>query len=368
MRIDKITTYSTKSVTLVQITDDAGHVGWGQTAPFNADITATVLHRLLAPVVLGIADPTPDSLSERVISAALKFPGSFVLRGLCGVETALWDLLARLEGKLVCEMLGASPGDIPAYASSMRRDITPADEVLRLQRARDDRGFQACKIRVGAGEGEDRDAWPGRTEELLRSVRTALGPEYTIHADANSAYTPARAIEIGKVLMEGGPGHFEEPCPYWEMEWTREVNRALDGPVAGGEQDNWIPVWERMIAERVVDIVQPDVCYIGGISRALRVARMAHNAGMLCTPHSANLSMVTLFTLHLVRALPNAGPYLEFSIEDQGELGELFEPALVVRDGKAAMPQEEAGWGVRVRQQWIDAAKEQTSRKEKAAG
>ena len=64
-----------------------------------------------------------------------------------------------------------------------------------------------------------------------------------------------------------------------------------------------------------VDIVQPDVCYMGGIVRTLRVARMAAAAGLPCTPHSANLSMVTLFTMHLLGAIPNAGKYLEFSIE-----------------------------------------------------
>src|SRR3546814_5984178 len=70
-----------------------------------------------------------------------------------------------------------------------------------------------------------------------------------------------------------------------------------------------------MIAGRVVDIIQPDVCYLGGLTSALRVAKLAGEAGLPCTPHSANLSMVTLFTMHLLRAIPNAGKYLEFSIE-----------------------------------------------------
>ena len=70
-----------------------------------------------------------------------------------------------------------------------------------------------------------------------------------------------------------------------------------------------------MIEMRAVDIVQPDVCYVGGITRALRVARMAEAAGLPCTPHAANMSMVTVFTMHLLAAIPNAGKYLEFSIE-----------------------------------------------------
>jgi L-alanine-DL-glutamate epimerase-like enolase superfamily enzyme len=145
------------------------------------------------------------------------------------------------------------------------------------------------------------------------------------------------------------------------MDWTREVTSTLDGEVAGGEQDNWIPVWERMIRDHVVDIVQPDVCYIGGMTRAKRVAELADAAGMLCTPHSSNVSMVTLFTLHLKRSISNPGPFLEFSIEEAGELGELFEPRLEVRDGEAIMPDGEPGWGVRPRKEWLDRAERRVS-------
>ncbi|MFW5688651.1 MAG: mandelate racemase/muconate lactonizing enzyme family protein [Spirochaetota bacterium] len=361
MRITSITTHTSSQVALVEIRTDTGESGWGQIAPYHAEITTMVLHRMVAPVVARLEDPTPDSLSGAVVAANLKFPGSFVLRALGGVETALWDLLAKREGKLVCELLGGARGSYPAYASSMRRDITPADEAERISTLRDTHGFRACKVRVGDGTGEDRDRWPGRSEELITTMRDALGPDFVINADANSAFTPARAIEIGKRLNAGGPGHFEEPCPYWEMDWTREVTQALEGDVSGGEQDNWMPVWERMVREHVVDIVQPDVCYIGGISRARRVAALAHDAGLPCTPHSANVSMVTLFTLHLMRSIPNAGPYLEYSIEAPGEFAELFEPHLEVRDGALTMPDAEPGWGVRPRAAWLERARAESS-------
>ena len=90
---------------------------------------------------------------------------------------------------------------------------------------------------------------------------------------------------------------------------------ALDIAVTGGEQDCDLTVWRRMIEMRAVDVVQPDVLYLGGIARTLRVARMAEAAGLPVTPHSANLGLVTLFTMHLLGAIPNAGRYLELSIE-----------------------------------------------------
>ena len=149
----------------------------------------------------------------------------------------------------------------------------------------------------------------------MPTVRKALGDKIDLLVDANSAFSPKRAIEVGRLLEANGIGHFEEPCPYWELEQTRSVREALSLDVTGGEQDCYIPIWRHMIEMGAVDIVQPDVCYLGGLVRTLRVAAMAHAAGIPCTPHSANLSMVTLFTMHLLRAIPNAGKYLEFSIE-----------------------------------------------------
>ena len=90
---------------------------------------------------------------------------------------------------------------------------------------------------------------------------------------------------------------------------------ALAIDVTGGEQDWDLATWARMIDMRAVDVVQPDVMYMGGIARTLRVVRMAAAAGLPCTPHSANLSLVTICTMHLLGAIPNPGKYLEFSIE-----------------------------------------------------
>jgi L-alanine-DL-glutamate epimerase-like enolase superfamily enzyme len=308
---------------------------------------------MVAPVVLGRDPLDAGALTGAVTDATLKFPGSFVCRALCGVETACWDLRGKLEQKLVYELLGGSARSLSAYGSSMRRDISPEDEANRLRTLRDERGFRAFKIRVGSPAGHNRDASPGRTEAIIPRVRESLGDEIVIHADANSCYTPDEAIRVGRLLETYNYGHFEEPCPYWELDWTRQVTEALEMPVAGGEQDNSWPVWQRMVRESVVDIVQPDVCYIGGISRALAVAELAADAGLPCTPHSANHSMVTVFTMHLLASIPNAGPFFEYSIEDQGQFQEIFEPRLDVHDGVVSIPNLAYGWGVEPKEAWM---------------
>jgi len=361
MKIRTIETYATPSLCLVRVRTDDGAEGWGQIAPSNADISATVLHRQVARHALG-ADPlNPAALAERIIEEEYKFPGSYVCRAVGGLDTALWDLRGKLENKGVCELLGGQARAVPVYGSSMRRDIQPAAEADRLARLRDQRGFRAFKIRIGKRTGHDQDQWPGRTEALVPAVRKALGKEVTLLADANSCYTPARAIEVGRLLEEHDYRHYEEPCPYWELEWTAEVAHRLAIPVAGGEQDCFLHVWRRMIALRAVDIAQPDVLYVGGISRALEVARLAAAAKIPVTPHCANRSMVAVFTLHLLAALPNAGPFMEFSIESGAHDG-LYDPVPEVKDGAVAVPPG-PGWGVTPRAKWLEAAQRQVSGK-----
>jgi len=365
MKITAIETFSDRFVGIVKVTAGGAH-GWGQVAPYHADITAQVLHRQVAPHALGEDAHDTAALAARVVEREHKFPGSYLRRALAGVDTALWDWRGKLEGRPVCRLIGGEPGKLRAYASSMRRDISGRDEVARLLTLRDAHGFDAFKFRIARECGRDADEWPGRTEDIVERMHAAFDNDALL-VDANSGYSPAKAVEVGKFLADHGVSHFEEPCPYWELQQTREVTRALSEfaiDVTGGEQDCELPTWRRMVDERAVDIVQPDICYVGGLTRALQVAQMAQAHGMPCTPHCANLSMVTLFTMHFLRAIPNAGKYLEFSIEGADyypwQEGLFVESPYSVADGCVTVT-DAPGWGVDIEPRWLAAAAHQKS-------
>jgi len=345
-------------VAFVRVTAADGAEGWGQVAPYNADITVTVLHRNVAPLAIGKDPYDVGALSEHVRDRNLKYPWSYVCRALAGLDTALWDLRGKVENKSVCELLGGTPKNLPVYGSSMSRSITPEREARRMVALRDSLGFAAFKIRIGTKAGHNRDAWPGRTETIVPTVRKALGDEVALLVDANSCYTADKAIEVGKMLQANGVVHFEEPCPYWEFEWAAKVNKALKVPIAGGEQNNDPAQWRRIIAAKAYDIIQPDVCYLGGLTRTLQVAEIARAAKLPVVPHSANLSMVTVFALHLMAAIPNAGPYVEYTIESTPWTRELYQPVLRVRDGQVAVPNG-PGWGVAINKAWLEKARRQ---------
>jgi L-alanine-DL-glutamate epimerase-like enolase superfamily enzyme len=236
--IQKLESWTQGSYGVVRISTRDGQEGWGQLSSFEPDITATVLHRQLARHVLGSDPAHLDTLNDRVIDANMKFPWSFVCRALAGVDTAIWDLYGKIKGQPVCRLLGGKTDPFPVYGSSMRRDISPEDEAARLVRLRDEKGYTAFKVRVGRETGHDRDAAPGRTEKLIPTVRKAVGDGIRLLADGNSCYTPPKAIDVGRRMQDSRYFFFEEPCPYWELEWTAEVTAALSMNVAGGEQDN----------------------------------------------------------------------------------------------------------------------------------
>jgi L-alanine-DL-glutamate epimerase-like enolase superfamily enzyme len=365
MKIKSIETFTKPWVGFVRVTASDGAYGWGQVSTYNSDITCQVLHRQVAPYALGQDAHDIAGLMHIIPRREHKFPGSYLSRAMGGLDTALWDLRGRQDGKSVCELLGGKPRRLRAYASSMKRDITPEDEARRLMRLRDEKGFDAFKFRVGAECGEDVDEWPGRTEAIVPAMRRAMGDKIDLLVDANSGFSPKRAIEVGRMLQDHGICHYEEPCPYWELEQTKEVRDALDIDVTGGEQDCMLPTWRRMMEMQAVDIVQPDILYVGGITRALQVAEMAAAAGLPVTPHSANLGMVTLFTMHYLGAIPNAGKYLELSIEEADyyphQCGLFSSDPYKVAAGRVTIPNA-PGWGVEIAPAWLETAKYQVSK------
>jgi L-alanine-DL-glutamate epimerase-like enolase superfamily enzyme len=365
LTITKVESWTQGQYGIVRVTTNDGREGYGQLSSFEPDITATVLHRQVARHALGSDPAHIDALADRVIDANMKFPWSYVCRALAGVDTAIWDLYGKIKGKPVCALVGGKTDPFPVYGSSMRRDISPDEEAARLAKLRDANGFKAFKVRLGVPTGHDRDAAPGRTEKLIPAVRKAVGDGVQLLADGNSCFTPPRAIEVGRRMEDNRYFWFEEPCPYWELEWTAEVAAALKMHVAGGEQDNDLAQWRRMIRMNAVDILQPDLCYVGGFTRAWRVAKMGQKAGKLVVPHSSHLSLITLFSLHFMAAIPNAGPFVEFTIEGDASKGEtLYSPALEVKDGKVKIP-DGPGWGVKINPAWLEKASYQKSEQQK---
>jgi L-alanine-DL-glutamate epimerase-like enolase superfamily enzyme len=246
----------------------------------------------------------------------------------------------------------------------MKRDISASDEADRFKKLFQEKGINAFKFRIGAECGRGLDEWEGRTEDIVKTINKSLDSSVIKLVDANSCYSSSQAIEIGKLLEDNNVTHFEEPCPYWEPEQTKEVTDALTIDVTGGEQDCDIRIWKDMVERKIVNIYQPDVMYLGGLTRTLQVAKIIEEGGYVCTPHAANLSLVTMCTMHLLKAIPNAGPYLELSIEGEDYYPwqqDLFlDNPFKIENGCVTVT-DKPGWGLDINPEWLNSSDYQVS-------
>jgi len=215
-------------------------VGWGRLS-LQCDITATIFHAQLRPGRSAPTRSTSTRSSRASRSVSISFRASYRCRALAGLDTALWDLRGRLEGKPVVELLGGQPRTA-TYASSMRRDITPSRSRTAHAAARRE-GFDAVKWRVGRSaadmmngppDGGDRAAgWRALGDDVGNSwMRTALSPR--------------RAIEVGRCWRRS-ISHIRGALPLLE---ARGNQARTDAPISTSLARTGLDLatWERMIA------------------------------------------------------------------------------------------------------------------------
>lgn len=299
-----------------------------------------ILKELVIPFFIG---KDARKLESELLFELYRHRSNYKLQGIAlwcpqaWIEFALLDLLARRVGKSIGDVLGGTVrSEVPFYIASGRRDSTPEEEVEYLQSLVDETGAQAVKFRIGGRMSRNADSLPGRTEKLIRLARKRLGDAIDLHADSNSSYDPAPAIEVGRILQEVKAVYFEEPCPFDHLEDTKKVADALAIPVALGEQEysEWRFRW--IIRNRAADIVQPDLQYYGGMIRSIRVARMAALAQMPTTVHiSGGFGFV--YMLHFASVTPDIGRYQEYK-RGLERYNDWFAKPVEVHDGKFTLP------------------------------
>ena len=355
MKITEITPLLLDPTLLVRANTDAGIVGWGECSPMNGRVIAAHIRHSLAPIVVGRDPFDVEALVEDLFVRTYKIAGQSQAIAASGIEIALWDIMGKaLEAPIYKLLGGAYRKRIRMYASSMRRDISPRGEAERLARLVAEQGFTAVKVRVGRTYGFDADAAPGRSVEVVREVRTRLGDDVEIMVDGNSCFSAPRAIELGRRLEEFSIFHFEEPCPYTDLDATAKVARALDVPIAGGEQDWDLRRFKEMLEKQAVDIVQPDVIKAGGFSLCKKVAALAEAFGCICTPHQTQ-PLGTIATLHFAAATPCCRYSQEYNIEPHAIGDRLFRNPVPVVDGHMAVP-ESPGLGVEINEEILSRA------------
>ncbi|MCX6538979.1 MAG: mandelate racemase/muconate lactonizing enzyme family protein [Acidobacteria bacterium] len=266
-----------------------------------------------------------ETLVDDVYRENYKLAGLAFWCPVAYIEQSLLDMLGRMAARPVGDLLGGVVRrEIPVYLSGSVRETTAEQEVEVYVRSAERTGTRIVKFKIGGRMSRNLDAYPGRTDTLLRLARERLGPDVTLYADANGSYDATAAIEIGHRLEALGYAMFEEPCPWEELSETQQVARALKIPVACGEQDS--SLWRF------------DINYNGGLIRAARVARIARKFGKTIVPHNTQTGASSVNILQFASCTPNIGRAMEYPCRDVQKPQDWFTPNFIIKEGRLPVP------------------------------
>jgi L-rhamnonate dehydratase len=276
-----------KSVcTLVEVEDEDGAVGIGSAGAFH-DGAKQLIDEYYAPLLLGQSCERHEYLWQRMYRTTVRFGRSgSALCGISALDIALWDLHGKRDGKPVYDLLGGlTQTSVPCYVSRLYA-FEDLDELRAEARDWLRQGFSRMKQRFGFGP-KDGPAGMLRNVELVKAVRETVGDGVELAADAYMGWDVGYAMEMAKRLHEFNLSWIEEPLMPHDVDGYVELKRRCPwqrwscGEHSYGKWD-----FRELMKMRAVDILQPDVNRVGGITEAIKICAMAEAEGLPVIPHS----------------------------------------------------------------------------------
>jgi L-alanine-DL-glutamate epimerase-like enolase superfamily enzyme len=288
--------------------------------PFIARQSYPVFVSKLIPFFTGKDARDLDYLIYRVSEGNVKVQGVPFCVQIAALEFAILDMLGTIAnkpmGQLIGEVLNPEVAIYLGHHYTNLRKLEPEKSLALMKRDAEETQSQAVKLRAGLGDNlaSDRDNAPGRTEKLIRMAREVFGDDMVLMIDGNGSYSVKEAIRIGKILQEYNYSFYEEPLPWDWYEEQKQVEAALNIPMAGGEEEFGMHAFRYLVGNEVFQIIQPDLFYFGGMIRTMKVARMAAAAGIQITPHISGGGLGYVYMLQMVSVCPAAYKYHEFKM------------------------------------------------------
>ena len=359
--------YARRTAHLVEVRTDEGVTGWGECfGPGDVAVAnKAIVERVIQPMVLG-RDPLDRDVIWHKVYNLLRDHGQkgMPLQALSGVDIALWDIAGKVAGLPLHKLIGgAHRTRVRAYGYGMmlKRESVEnhvarfADEAAGIR----DMGFAAAKMKVGLGPRDD--------VRLCEAVRRGVGPEFPFMVDANHCYTTSDAFHVGRALEELDAYWFEEPVAPEDLDGYRELRAGLKVNISGGEAEFNRWGWRAILENRGLDIAQPEVCALGGVSEYLRVLALCHAHFTPVVNHVWGSAVAVATNLQLLAAMPPLPgglhpwePWLEFDTTDNRFRDELLCEPLAIEDqvagsgGYVAVPQD-PGIGVELDRDFVAA-------------
>ena len=343
---------NTRSVVVLKVITDDGIVGWGETYGSLESVAA------IASVARSAIGEDPANISQiwhkihRATFQSHIYAGAPVMAA-SAIDTALHDIVGKATGKPVAEVMGGRIHDsIAVYATGLyyvdEYALQPhLDEAVGYV----EQGFGGMKMKVGAlSLKEDADR--------IKATRKAIGPDVRLMFDANESYDVASALTFANMVADQDLTWFEEPCASRDFIANKMVQDKSPIPISGGESLSTRWEFAPRFAERTFDIVQPDICGVGGPSEMHRVGLMAQAFGIKFNPHFWGTGISFAAALHALAVQPIGQigqtniPYqnesvLEFDQTPHPVRENLTEPFFTQKDSRVQVPTK-PGLGIEV--------------------
>ena len=297
--------YKHRTAHLVEIETDEGITGWGECfGPGNIALANKyIVEKVIQPLIIG-EDPINKEYIWHKVYNLLRDSGQkgMPIQALSGIDIALWDILAKKAKLPLYQLLGGKTNSkIPVYGYGMMLQKKSVEELCELFKKEanqiKEKNFKAMKMKVGLGPKEDL--------KLVSAVREAIGNNFKLMVDANHAYNKNDALYVGRGLDEMEIYWFEEPVAPEDYDGYKELKEKLKTNIAGGEAEFTKYGWNQLIKNNCIDIAQPEVCGLGGITEYLKVSALAQSNFIPIVNHVWGSALSVAVNLHLLTSLPD---------------------------------------------------------------
>jgi L-alanine-DL-glutamate epimerase-like enolase superfamily enzyme len=283
---------------IVKVNTDEGLHGLG-TVGLGSPAAMPIIEHHLQPLILGENPFNVELMWEKMFRSTINIGRKgLVLEAISAVDIALWDILGKATGQPVYNLLGGKTRDtIRAYASQCYATENLdqlRDEAKRYVR----QGLTALKMRFGYGPG-DGTAGKRKNYDLVRTVREAIGPDVDLMADAYMGWDVPYAIDMIRRVEEFDLMWVEEPVIPDDLDGYARIRSSVHTPISGGEHEFTRWGYREMLQKGAVDILQPDVNRMGGITEARKVWSLASSFNIPVIPHSTQAHNAHLIMAHM---------------------------------------------------------------------
>ncbi len=287
---------------IIKVTTKNGITGWGEA--HHGRCPGAIAHLVNTTIKLLIEDKNANDIVDiwqRIYHNQLASHGmgTAACLALSGLDLALWDIRGKAIGLPLYKLLGGNKKEVPSYAGGIALGYQEPDQLVQEAKPLIDSGFKALKLRLGQNLKAD--------ASRLETIRDTFGDDITLMSDANTAYTLEDVRNIMPLLERLNISWLEEPFPAHDYRSYREAKHMGHVPLAAGENHYTRFEFNRLIEEKVVSHLQPDLSKSGGLTEVMRIANLASSWKIPIHPHTSKTALNMAASIHLLSSIDNSG-------------------------------------------------------------